>query len=198
MIGMEMVAPKGPVLLALHATGGTQDDLLSKARILFHRGALLALVGPVSERGLARWFRRYEDGTFDVDDIVARTHQLADFVLTAQKSHGLLGRRLIVIGYSKGADIAAGLLVLRPDVLREAVLFGAMLPVPDPPRCDLTGSRAFMAIGEHDLIAARESADRLRQALLERGVDVTALRHEGGHQITVPACGAAKAWFRRG
>jgi phospholipase/carboxylesterase len=152
---------EGPVFLALHATGGTQDDLLSNARILFHRGALLALVGPVSERGLARWFRRYEDGTFDVDDIVARTHQLADFVLTAQKSHGLLGRRLIVIGYSNGADIAAALLVLRPDVLREAVLFGAMLPVPDPPRCDLTGSRAFMALRHERGRASRDTPSRV-------------------------------------
>jgi phospholipase/carboxylesterase len=190
--------PDGPVFLALHATGGTPHDLLSLARILDDRGAVLAPVGPVSERGLARWFRRYDDGTFDVGDVVARTDQLADFVLTARRTYDLTGRRFIGIGFSNGADIAAALLLLRPDVLTEAVLFGAMLPVPDPPRCDLTGSRAFMAIGDRDPIAARESADLLLQAVLERGAEATAFRHEGGHKITAPACRAAKAWFRRG
>ena len=187
--------PDAPVLLLLHGTGGSPDDLLGLARELSPASALLAPKGPVSERGAARWFRRLAEGVFDVEDVVARTHQLADFVVAARAAYDLGERRVVAVGFSNGANIAAALLLLRPDVLRAGALFAAMMPVPDPPPHDLAGTSVFVASGERDPMAPLASADLLVETLRARSADVRTHRHDGGHQITLPAVRAAKEWL---
>ncbi|WP_197318867.1 alpha/beta hydrolase [Saccharomonospora sp. NB11] len=184
-----------PVLLLLHGTGGSPTDILSLGKELCPASPMIAPAGPVSEHGAARWFRRHAEGVFDTEDVVHRAGQLADFVTEARHRYGLDGRRLVAAGFSNGANIAAATVLLRPDVLREAVLFAAMLPIPEPPRHDLTGTRVLMANGRHDPMAPLVPAQELAAALRERGSDVTEHWHSGGHQITVDGMAAAKEWL---
>ncbi|MQA04251.1 MAG: alpha/beta hydrolase [Streptosporangiales bacterium] len=186
----------GPVLLLLHGTGGTPDDLVGLGRQLFGDAPMLAPAGPVSEFGAARWFRRLAEGVFDTDDVVERAHQLADFVAAATERHGLVGRPLIAIGFSNGANIAAATLLLRPEVLQTAVLFSSMLPVPQPPAHDLSATKVFLANGTADPMAPIASTDQLVSELQQRGADVGTYRHPGGHQITVDALAAARDWAK--
>ncbi|MEV6648461.1 alpha/beta hydrolase [Amycolatopsis sp. NPDC051371] len=188
-------SPDAPLLLLLHGTGGSSDDLLGLARELSPDSAVLAPAGPVSEYGAARWFRRLAEGVFDHEDVVKRANELADFVLEAREKYGLGDRRLVAVGFSNGANIAAAVTLLRPDVVREAALFAAMSPVPDPPSHDLSGSRVFLANGERDPMAPLASTEELIRLLRERGADVVTQRHPGGHQITVDGVRAAAKWI---
>lgn len=187
--------PDAPVLLLLHGTGGGPDDLIPLAAELSPRSAVLAPVGAVSEQGATRWFRRLAEGVFDTEDVIARTHELAGFVTAAREHYGLTGRGLVAVGFSNGANIAAALTLLRPDVLREAALFAAMLPVPEPPQQDLRGTRVFLAGGERDPMAPTDSAERLIAALRARSAEVDVSWHPGGHQVTMDGVQAAKKWF---
>lgn len=190
--------PDAPVLLLLHGTGGGPDDLVGLGRELSPGSALLAPAGPVSEHGAPRWFRRLAEGVFDAEDVVARAGQLADFVLAAREEHDLADRRLVAVGFSNGANIAAAVVLLRPDVLREAVLFAAMNPVPDPPPHDLSGSRVFLSNGERDPMAPLASTDQLVEELGKRSAQVQTHRHAGGHQVTLDGVAAAKDWLAAG
>ena len=67
-------------------------------------------------------FRRLAERVFDVEDLKQRTNELADFVAAVQ--HYKLA---VDVGYSNGANIAASMLLLRPDILRAAILFRAMV-----------------------------------------------------------------------
>jgi phospholipase/carboxylesterase len=187
--------PAAPVLLLLHGTGGGPDDLLGLARELSPSSAVLAPAGSVSENGAARWFRRLAEGVFDYEDVVVRANELANFVLEAQEKYGFAGRRLVAVGFSNGANIGAALTLLRPDVVREAALFAAMSPVPDPPALDLSGTRVFLSNGERDAMAPLSSTEHLITALRDRSAEVTSHRHPGGHQITLDALSSAKAWL---
>ena len=187
--------PAAPVLLLLHGTGGGPDDLVGLGRELSPSSALLAPAGPASEHGAPRWFRRLAEGVFDYEDVVARADQLADFVLAARESYGLTDRRLVAVGFSNGANIAAALTLLRPDAVREAALFAAMLPVPEPPALDLAGTRVFLSNGQRDPMAPLASNEQLVKSLRERSAEVTKHRHAGGHQITPGGVEAAKAWL---
>lgn len=188
-------AETGPVLVALHGTGGTPDDLLPVARELCADAPVLAPVGPVSEHGMRRWFRRLAEGVFDTEDVIARANQLADFLRRARAERGLGARPLVAVGFSNGANIAAAVTLLRPDALTRAVLFNAMLPVPDPPLLDLSGTRVLVSNGRRDPMAPLDSAERLVTLLRERSVDVTTHWHPGGHQLTVEGLAAARRWF---
>jgi phospholipase/carboxylesterase len=187
--------PDAPVLLLLHGTGGGPDDLMGLGRELSPGSPLLAPAGPVSEYGAARWFRRLREGVFDYEDVVARANQLADFVIDARKQYGLDGRRMVAVGFSNGANIGGALTLLRPDVLTEAALFASMLPLPEPPERDLSGTRVFLSNGLRDPMAPLTSNEQFIALLNERGADVTVHRHPGGHQVTLDAVAAAKAWL---
>lgn len=190
--------PALPVLLLLHGTGGTPDDLVPLVQHISPGSAVLAPAGPVSENGLARWFRRLAEGVFDFDDVVARTHQLADFVLEASEEYGLAERRMVAVGFSNGANIAAATLLLRPDALREGALFAAMLPLPEVPPVDLSRDRVLLSNGTHDPMAPISSTEQLIAALRERDADVSTHRHGGGHQVTIDGVQAAAAWLAKG
>ncbi|GLY35567.1 hydrolase [Amycolatopsis sp. NBRC 101858] len=188
-------SPDAPLLLLLHGTGGSPDDLLGLARELSPDSAVLAPAGPVSEYGAARWFRRLAEGVFDHEDVVVRANQLADFVVEAREKYGLGDRRLVAVGFSNGANIAAAVALLRPEVVREAALFAAMSPVPHPPDLDLSASRVFLANGERDPMAPLASTEELIGLLRERGADVVTQRHPGGHLITADGVRAAARWI---
>ncbi|QKV72465.1 alpha/beta hydrolase [Amycolatopsis sp. Hca4] len=188
-------APDAPLLLLLHGTGGSPEDLIGLARELSPDAAVLAPAGPVSEHGAARWFRRLAEGVFDHEDVVERANELADFVVEAREKYGLGDRRLVAVGFSNGANIAAAVTLLRPEVVREAVLFAAMSPVPEPPSHDLSATRVFLANGERDPMAPLASTEELIRLLRERGADVVTQRHPGGHQITLDGVRAAAKWI---
>lgn len=184
-----------PVLLLLHGTGGSPQDLLPVGREISPESAMLAPAGPISENGAARWFRRLAEGVFDAEDVVARTHQLADFITAARVRYDLHDRRLVAVGFSNGANIAAALTLLRPDVLSEAVVFASMLPVPDAPQHDLGNTRLLLSNGERDPMAPLAAAGDLVTTLRKRHAEVTEHWHAGSHQITRDGVDRARAWL---
>src|SRR6266567_1473638 len=118
-----------PTLLLLHGTGGDERDLLPLGRELWPGAALLGVRGKVLENGMPRFFRRFAEGVFDVEDLKHRTNELADFVAAAAQHYGFAADKVVAVGYSNGANIAASMLLLRPEILRGAVLFRAMVPL---------------------------------------------------------------------
>jgi predicted esterase len=118
----------GPTLLLLHGTGGNEEDLIPLGQDLAPGAAILSPRGKVSEYGAPRFFRRLAEGVFDHEDLLFRTHELAAFVESAAKEYGFDRSKLVAVGYSNGANIAASTLFLHPGLLRAAVLFRAMVP----------------------------------------------------------------------
>ena len=78
-------------LILLHGTGGNENSLLSLGKALDPTAALLSPRGQVLENGMPRFFRRLAEGIFDEADLIRRTHELADFLLTAAAHYGFIG-----------------------------------------------------------------------------------------------------------
>jgi phospholipase/carboxylesterase len=107
-----------PPLLLLHGTGGDESDLLPLGRAVAPGSALLSPRGKVLEAGMPRFFRRLREGVFDEEDVRARANELADFVAKARAAYGLAAP--VALGFSNGANIAAAMLLLRPEALAGA------------------------------------------------------------------------------
>ena len=171
----ERGSENGTVLLLLHGTGGDESDLLPLGRAILPGASLLSPRGKVLEQGMPRFFRRIALGVFDVKDLRIRTHELADFVIAAAARYGFDLNRVVAAGYSNGANIAASLLLLRPEVLSAAILLRATVPLPVETLPDLRGKRVLLSEGEDDLYVPREQALELESTLRKAGADVETL-----------------------
>jgi predicted esterase len=182
-------------LLLLHGTGGDETDLLGVGRQLAPAAALLSPRGKVSENGMPRYFRRLAEGVFDLEDLQARTHELADFVEAAAQRYGLDSERILAVGFSNGANIAASMLLLRPQVLAGAILFRAMVPLVPETMPHLHGGPVLLAAGRLDPIVSPDETKRLQRLLVQAGADVTLHWVKAGHALTPSDVEAARGWL---
>ncbi len=182
-----------PPLLLLHGTGGDENDLLPLGAQLAPGAALLSPRGKVLENGMPRFFRRLSEGIFDIDDLKARTLELADFISKARAAYGLA--KPIAVGFSNGANIAASLLLTRPETLAGAVLMRAMTPFEPRPLPDLRGIPVLVLSGRDDPLIPVEQAGILAALLGEAGADVIYEVLPGGHGLTAPDLAAAERWL---
>lgn len=190
--------PAAPPLLLLHGTGGTEEDLLPLGRALSPGSSLLSPRGNVSEQGAARFFARLAEGVFDPTEVTQRTHELADFIAAAAKEYRIDPARLIAIGFSNGANIAATLLQLRPIVIASAVLFRPMVVIDSPASPhSLDGKRVLISSGTQDPIVPTDHPHRLAAHFRAGGADVTLHTHAAGHGMTQLDITAAKQWFEK-
>lgn len=189
--------PASPTLLLLHGTGGDERDLLGLGRELWPGAALVGVRGKVMENGMPRFFRRFSEGVFDVDDLKFRTEELAQFIAAASERYEFSRKRLIAVGYSNGANIAASLILLHPHYLAAAVLFRSMVPfVPDLIR-DFSHLSVFIGAGRLDPIVPSGQVEELAATFESGGADVTISWRQGGHELGEDDVRAAKNWLAR-
>ncbi len=172
-------------LLLLHGTGGDEFDLLRLGKALDPKAAILSPRGMYLEAGMNRFFERYPDGSFNEDSVREAVAELALFVEAASREYGIDTSRITAAGFSNGANTAAALLVSRPDLISEAVLFGSTRPfaeISEEP--DLTGKKVWIANGDLDGYAPVAVTANWVAQLESFGAEVSWLRHPGGHQIS--------------
>ncbi|HZF59902.1 MAG TPA: alpha/beta hydrolase [Rubrobacter sp.] len=185
----------GATLLLLHGTGGNEEDLIPLGQELAPGAAILSPRGKVLEFGAPRFFRRLAEGVFDHEDLVFRTHELAEFVEAASEEYGFDNRKLVAAGYSNGANIAGSLILLHPGLLRAAVLLRAMVPFEPEVTPDLSGMPVFMASGRRDQMISPDNSQRLADILGGAGADVDLRWRDTGHGLTYEEVAQAKEWL---
>lgn len=182
--------PAATPLLLLHGTGGDEEDLIPLGRAVAPGAALLSPRGKVSEGGMPRFFRRLSEGVFDEADVVRRAHELADFIAAARQTYGIAAP--VAFGFSNGANIAAAVLMLRPEVLSGAVLMRAMVPLAAAPAGTLPGTPVLLLSGAMDPIVPAANAARLAAQLEARGARVAHQVLPAGHGLVQADIAAAR------
>ena len=182
-------------LLLLHGTGGNERDLITLGRELDPNAALLSPRGKVLENGMPRFFRRLAEGVFDLDDLKFRTNELADFVTAAAQHYGFAIDNLVAVGYSNGANIAASMLLLRPEIMDAAILFRGMVPLIPAKLPDLSSMHVWIGEGDQDPIIATSEGQRLVDLLRDAGADVTIRFFHAGHGLTNGDLETARHWL---
>jgi phospholipase/carboxylesterase len=182
-------------LLLLHGTGGNELDLIPLGHHLDPNAALLSPRGKILENGMPRFFRRLAEGVFDIEDLKQRANELADFVAEAAEYYKFAADQIVAVGYSNGANIAASMLLLRPEILHAAILFRAMVPLTPENLPDLSSVRIWIGAGDQDPIIPASEAQRLVELLRRTGADVTIRFANATHGLTDPDVKAARHWL---
>lgn len=190
--------PLKPPLLLLHGTGGNETDLLRIARAVSPGSALLSARGDVSEGGALRFFARLAEGVFDPAEVARRTNALADFIVAAAKHYALDVHQLLALGFSNGANIAATVLLLRPEALGGGILFRSMVVLNQPAAAgSLAGKRVLLANGSVDPLVPPDHPARLAALLRAGGAEVAVESLQASHQLTSQDVAAAQSWLQR-
>jgi len=184
-----------PPLLLLHGTGGNEEDLIPLGQALAPGAPLLSPRGPVLENGMPRFFRRFAEGVFDLDDLRLRARELAGFLAAARETYELGDVPPIAVGFSNGANIAAALLLLHPGSLGAALLFRAMVPLVPDPLPVLRDVPVLLAAGRLDPIATPEQTEELAALLGRAGAEVSVHWSQAGHGLTREDLEAGERWL---
>jgi len=184
-------------LLLLHGTGGDENDLVPLGQMVAPDAPLLSPRGKVLEHGAPRFFRRLAEGVFDETDVRSRANELADFIVAARTAYDL--GPPVALGYSNGANIAAAVMLLRPEALDGAILLRAMAPLAHPERTGgLAGKSVLIISGADDPIAPPANAARLKAMLEQAGARVDHRILAAGHQLSQADVRFAREWLDAG
>jgi phospholipase/carboxylesterase len=189
--------PEAPLLLLLHGTGGTETDLLPLSEMVSPGSSVLSVRGNVLENGMPRYFRRLAEGVFDEEDLIFRTKELYDFLELASGKYDFDRDRVVALGYSNGANIAASLLFHYEGALQGAILHHPMVPRRGITLPSLSDIPVFIAAGKNDPICPAAETDELNQILLQAGAAVNVHWENYGHQLTRSEVDAASSWFQK-
>jgi predicted esterase len=184
--------------LMLHGTGGDERGLLHLGPALDEGAGLLAPRGELLAAGTGLGFlQRHAAGALDLDELHARTYELADWVRAAALAHHFDLQRVLAVGQESGADMALSLLLLEPGLLAGAVLFRPSLPLEPERKPRLNGVAVFVAAGRSDSSATPERLEGLTYQLRRAGADVTLHWDNAGRELDSREIAAAREWLRR-
>jgi predicted esterase len=185
----------GETLIVLHGTGGNENDLIGIGQAIAPGAAILSPRGNVLENGAPRFFRRISEGVFDPKEVRSRAEELARFIRAAVVTYRLDPSRLFALGYSNGANVAATMMLVEPDILQSAILFRPMLVYEPTEKADLSGSAVFISAGRMDPIVPTASVERLAQLFETVHAEVTLKWQLAGHNLVPSEVREAADWL---
>jgi phospholipase/carboxylesterase len=184
-----------PTLLLLHGTGGDENDLIPLAKAVAPGACLLSPRGKVLEGGMPRFFRRFAEGVFDLEDVARRADELADFIVAAQAQYEI--PKPVALGFSNGANIAAAMMLRHPEALAGSALVRAQPTIEPEERSDFSNVPVLILSGAMDPLIPASEAERLAAMFRDGGAE---LRHEtlpAGHNLTQADLAILAEWLNK-
>ncbi|WPC19117.1 dienelactone hydrolase family protein [Pediococcus inopinatus] len=188
--GDPAVAP----ILMLHGTGGDEEDLSKIASYLSPSSPQLGIRGHLIENGQTRYFNHTEDGGFDLESLDSETDWLLEAIDTYSEQYHLNQEKMIVVGYSNGANVAAYAWLAKHPLFKKSVLFHPMVLTQVTTLPDLSNVSLWASHGAQDPIVSKTNFDELMQTLDTAHADISIFEHEQSHNINEPELVSAKAW----
>ncbi len=186
-----------PTLLLLHGTGGNENSMLALGSQFAPGAGILSPRGKILEGTMPRFFRRKAEGVFDMEDLIFRTHELADWIERAIDAYNIAPESVIAVGYSNGANIAASTLLLRPETLKHAILLRPMLPLRPEQLPDLSGVNVLIETGLRDQMVPFSQAEVLAHLLNGCNAAVTFQKQPTGHGLTEADVLESRQWIQQ-
>jgi phospholipase/carboxylesterase len=209
----------GPLVVLMHGFGASGDDLVGLYRAFdVHREVRFAfpaaphpLPGMYGARAwweidMASIERAFASGqprdlTGEVPPGLALAHDaLVESLDAMQAALGVTDARTVLGGFSQGSMLACDVtLVGERDFAGLVVLSGTLLAAERwlPAMPARTQVPVFQSHGHADAMLGYGFAERLRDALVQAGSDVTFVPFRGGHEIPMPVIKGLETFLRR-
>ncbi|MHC9531888.1 alpha/beta hydrolase [Dellaglioa sp. L3N] len=183
-------------VLMLHGTGGTESDLLSIADFLAPDSPKIGIRGRLVENDLTRYFAHLPDGGFDLNSLAVETKWLMTVIDELAVEYAFDPEKLIVLGYSNGANVAYYSLLTGQAQFKTAVLLHPMILSSDVKTdIDLSDIKIWGSHGFLDPIVSKSNFGELKNFCQQADIDFTSFEAEQSHQISESELMDAKQWL---
>lgn len=169
-------------LLLLHGTGGDEHDLMALGAQIMPNANILSLRGNVVQEGMHRFFIRKSDGSFDEANIANEVDNLDEFLQLAAGHYGFNLKKLIIVGYSNGANFGLAYVLLKSPQIQAVVALHAMLPL-QTTKAKLASLKILLTRGASDEFTTTKQKELLTEQLDKAGAEVIWFEHQGGHEL---------------
>lgn len=185
------------VIILLHGTGGNEHDLLTLSNYIDQDATKIGIRGRILESGMPRYFKRLSPGIFDTENLIEETHWLKKTIESLCDQYELNDKKLHVLGYSNGANIASSLNFHYPQLFLTSLLFHPMLPFETFDYPPLKYQNIFIAAGKNDPIVPHKQTLELASTYQKFGANVEVFWSYSGHQITQASILEAHQFFEK-
>ncbi len=170
-----------PLFVTFHGTGADERQFHQFAHQLAPAARIVSPRGDVSEHGANRFFKRTDEGIYDMPDLRGRVENMAAFV-ASQKAKGDPAH-VLGLGYSNGANILAAVSFAYPDLFDSLVLLHPLITWKPADQPGLKGQRILITAGQTDPICPPDLTETLAAYYRTQGADVRLHWQPGGHEI---------------
>lgn len=171
------------LFILLHGTGGDAESLFPLMKFLDPEATAVGIQGEVVEMGMNRYFARHADGSFDLESLAEATEKLHQTIETVKIEQNIQYKRVIVAGYSNGANILQNLLKEYETGYDLALIFHPAPTHPELPFKKQKGMRALITSGTNDPYITLEQFRSLAAQLTEAGIPTEEVTHDRGHAL---------------
>ena len=183
-------------LVLLHGTGGNEHDLLPIAKMIDPDANVLSIRGQILENGMPRFFKRLKAGVFDEKDLIYRTHELKGFIDEASVTYSFDRDKVIVFGYSNGANIASSILFHYKKAFKAAILSHPMIPFKDVHLPDLADLDIFIGAGSNDPLTTLDETNQLKEIYEHANAKVSMYLGNFGHSLSKDELDEVIKWYK--
>jgi predicted esterase len=99
------------------------------------------------------------------------------------------------VGFSNGANIAASILLLRPEIFQGAILFRAMVPLIPNPLPDLSDKKVLLAAGVNDPIVSRVETENLVRLFQKANANIVLKWQQSSHNLIQEDIFVSRKWI---
>ncbi len=171
------------VLILLHGTGGSRVSLFGLADLIDPEATYLGIEGDVNEHGQLRFFERNLDGSFRLYSLTKSTHELQKLIGDLLELHQLTGHKVILVGFSNGANLAVNLLKEYSTTYDLAIILHPSASPTDAPFKSQEKLRVLLTFGEDDPYIRRPEFDAMVADFQAAQIPVRSYTHIDGHTI---------------
>lgn len=190
MPGANTAAP----LLLLQGTGGTNEEMLTFGRRLAPQSPLITIAGRQGVGAQRQYYSQTAAGPVDPAQIHEAAGWIGEQVRQTCQEHRWDVSRLVTVGYSNGAAMAAYGVQTGQIPGQTALLFHPLaLPVAEP--VERPGYRVWLSAGQHDPLVTVATVQRVADACVAIGAQITLEVTGGTHQLTPQEVLAAQTWL---
>lgn len=171
------------LFILLHGTGGDAESLLPLMKLLDPDATAVGIQGEVVEMGMNRYFARHSDGSFDLESLKGATEKLYQTIEEVRKENGLQDKRVIVAGYSNGANILQNLLKEYETDYDLGLIFHPAPTSVEKPFKNQVNLKALITSGSNDPYISPDQFVSLEKQLKEAGIPTELVTHDSGHSL---------------